>query len=74
MADRDTEARRLEAVEQKREARRAKLKIAAKLRAELAFKHNLERIDQRIDVVEPAQDEVDNMLEQGKTLEITAGD
>ena len=57
----------------KREARRTKLKIAAKMRAELAFKHNLERIDQRIDEIEPAQAEVDRMLEEGKTQEITDG-
>jgi hypothetical protein len=57
----------------KREARRTKLKIAAKLRAQLAFQHNLERIDQRIDVIEPAQAEVDKALAEGKTLEITDG-
>ena len=60
-------------VARKREARRTKLKIAAKMRAELAFKHNLERIDQRIDEIEPAQAEVDRALDAGKTLEITDG-
>lgn len=59
-------------IERKREARRAKLKIAARMRAELAFRHNLERIDQRIDEIEPAQAAVDEALEEGKTLEIEA--
>jgi hypothetical protein len=68
------EARKAQQVEQKREARRHKLKLAAKLRAEINFRHALERVDHRIDVIEPAQDEVDRMLEEGKTLEITAGD
>ena len=60
-------------VARKREARRAKLKIAARMRAELAFRHNLERIDQRIDEIEPAQAEIDKALEEGKTLEIGDG-
>lgn len=63
-----------ETAARKREARRAKLKIAAKMRAELAFKHNLERIDQRIDEIEPAQAEIDRQLEAGgEVLEITDG-
>lgn len=56
----------------KLEARRAKLRIAAKLRAEISFRHNLERIDQRLDEIEPAQAEIDKMLAEGKTLEIGA--
>jgi hypothetical protein len=59
--------------ELRKEARRAKLKIAAKLRAEIAFRHNLERIDQRLDEIEPAQAEIDKALAKGKTLEITDG-
>lgn len=59
-------------VKRKRETRRVKLKIAAKMRAELGFRHNLERIDQRLDEIEPAQAEVDALVEGDKTLEIEA--
>lgn len=54
----------------KREERRTKLKIAAQLRAEINYRHALERVDHRIDVVEPAIAEFEKSLEAGKTLEI----
>ena len=48
------------------EVRRAKLKKAAQLRAQLMFKQNLERIDHRLDVIEPAQQEIEARAAQGE--------
>lgn len=52
--------------EQVREVRRAKLKRAAQLRAEKMFTQNLERIDHRLDVIEPALQEIDARAAQGE--------
>jgi chromosome segregation ATPase len=60
----------------KSEIRRAKLKRAAQLRAQLAFEQNLARIDHRIDEIEPALDEIEQQAALGKpvTLELEGGD
>lgn len=60
----------------KSEIRRAKLKRAAQLRAQLAFEHNLQRIDHRIDVLEPALAKIDEQAALGKVvaLELPGGD
>lgn len=49
------------------ETRRARLRLSAKLRAEIAFKQALERIDHKLDVQEPALREFDREIEAGKT-------
>lgn len=49
-----------------REVRRAKLKTAAQLRAKKMFEQNLERIDHRLDVIEPALQEIDARAAQGE--------
>jgi hypothetical protein len=49
-----------------REVRRAKLKRAASLRAQLMFDQNLARIDHRLDVIEPAVQEIEARAEQGE--------
>jgi hypothetical protein len=51
---------------QLQEVRRAKLKRAAQLRAEQMFRQNLERIDHRIDVIEPALAEIEARAAQGE--------
>lgn len=53
--------------EQVLEVRRAKLKKAAQLRAEKMFEQNLERIDHRLDVIEPALQKIDALAEAGYT-------
>lgn len=50
----------------KTELRRERLKVAATLRAQLAYKQALERIDHKIDVQEPALREFDAQIEAGK--------
>lgn len=50
----------------KTEIRRARLKTAATLRAELSYKQALERIDHKIDVQEPTLREFDAQIEAGK--------
>lgn len=57
-------------IARKREVRRQKLLKAAQLRAEINFRHAVERVNHRIDVVEPALKEFDTAIEEGKTLEI----
>jgi hypothetical protein len=49
-----------------REVRRAKLKTAASLRAQLMFSQNLARIDHRIDVIEPAVKAIGERAAQGE--------
>lgn len=48
------------------EVRRAKLKTAAQLRATKMFEQNLERIDHRLDVIEPALQAIDARAAQGE--------
>ena len=57
--------------EQVRELRRTKLKTAAKLRAELMFQQNLERIDHRLDVIEPELEALTALAEQGELAKTT---
>ena len=60
--------------QRKLEVRRAQLTFAAASRAELGFEHSKDRINQRLDVIEPGQAEIAALAEGGKTLEIEAGD
>ena len=50
----------------KREIRRERLKVAATLRAQLAYQQALERIDHKLDVQEPALREFDAAIEAGQ--------
>jgi hypothetical protein len=50
----DTPLRRRESLSETDEVRRAKLKTAASLRAQINYKHAMERIDFRLDTIEPA--------------------
>lgn len=54
------------------ELRRAKLKTAAKLRAEVNFELALMRVDHKLDVLEPALAELDALAAAGKALELGA--
>ena len=52
--------------EQLKEVRRARLKLSAQHRAEVAFEHALDRIDRRLNVLEPALKEIDARVAQGE--------
>ena len=52
--------------EQLREVRRAKLKTAASLRAQLTYEQNLARIDHRLDTIEPSLKAIEERAAQGE--------
>jgi hypothetical protein len=51
-----------------KEVRRAKLKTAAALRAKLAYEQSMDRVDHRLDVIDPAIDAIDAQVAQGKPI------